>query len=80
MCCTAEGKTCDRLTFHLVGELRYSQIPHVTEFRNISIHVGHIAHVWKFEFEGNSWRGGERIHEQQSRPINFFPQGREGLQ
>ena len=44
-CSNAAGKTCDRLAFHLVGELRYSQMPHVTEFRNISIHVGHIAHV-----------------------------------
>ena len=44
-CCTAGGKTCDILAFYLVGELRYSQMPHVTEFWNISIHVGHIAHV-----------------------------------
>ena len=44
-CSNAAGKTCDRLAFCLVGELRYSQMPHVTEFRNISIHVGHIAHV-----------------------------------
>ena len=74
-CCTAGGKTCDRLAFCLVGELRYSQMPYVTEFKNRSIdNVQNLGNERRYIYKDPRQDSGQRNISYTRYPKKCFTQ------